>query len=230
MGFSNQKFLQQQNEIFNTDYIATIAFDLDDVCNLFNQRYVEILNDTYGLSLTIDDITEWDLTKVVPPHIGPKVYDLFKKPGLFRYIEPAPYAVEVMQRLTDRGFDIIIISDPPSGHAHNDVIFGEEPYFVPGENNRSNPCDDKRAWVAEHLPMIPKSNLFFGQQKYRVRFDLLIDDKPETFGLFQRFDLPILLMDKPYNRHIKTANRITNLLEAEEKINELFLYATVGSF
>ncbi|MBM7654531.1 5' nucleotidase, NT5C type [Neobacillus cucumis] len=230
MKMLNESFLRQQNEVFDTDYMATIAFDLDDVCNLFNQRYAEILNDAFGLSLTMEDITEWDLTKIVPPHIGPKVYDFFKRPGLFRYIEPAPYVAEVMQRLTDRGFDIIIISDPPSGHAHSDNMAGDEPYLPPGEYQRSNPCDDKRAWVAEHLPMIPQSNLFFGKQKYRIRFDLLIDDKPETFELMQNFGLPILLMDKPYNRHILTDKRITNLLEAEEKIYELFLYATVGSY
>lgn len=227
MKFSNQSFLQQQNHVFNSDYMATIAFDLDDVCNLFNQRYAEILNETFGLSLTIEDITDWDLTKVVPSHIGSRVYDLFKTPGLFRYIEPAPYAAEVMQRLTDQGFDVIIISDPPAGHSHSDVVFGDESL---GERIPSNPCDDKRAWVAEHLPMIPQSNLIFAKQKYRVRFDLLIDDKPETFELFQTFGLPILLMDKPYNRYIKTDNRITNLLEAEQKIYEQFLYATVGSF
>jgi len=133
----------------------------------------------------------------------------------------------VMQRLTEQGFDIIIISDPPSGHSHSEVVFENESL---GEMIPSNPCDDKRAWVAEHLPMIPESNLFFAKQKYRVRFDVLIDDKPDTFELFQKFGLPILLMDKPYNRHIKTDKRITNLLEAEQKIYEQFLYATVGSF
>jgi len=195
-------------------YKATLLFDLDDVLADFLTALLREYNERYHDRLTLDGVTEWDLSRAVKPECGRKVYDLFQKPGLFRHLAPKPHAPEVLQRLVNRGFEIVIVSDSPPGHAYCDYL--QDPTRV------SNPTDDKRKWLREHLPMVDVHNLVITGQKWRVAGDLLIDDKPQTCETFAARGRRCILMDQPYNRHVAAALRARDLLEAEAMIYELF--------
>lgn len=193
---------------------ATILVDMDEVLANMIPMWLYEYNMSYDDNLNLDMVTDWDTSKLVKPECGKKVYELLKTPGLFRYLEVLPHAQEVIQRLLDADFEVVIVSDSPKGHAycqrHDDPM------------NFGNPTDDKREWLLDNFPMIPSSNVVFTSQKWRVMGDLLIDDKPETFEIFQELGRDVLLVDMPYNQHIQTPARIRTLLDAEKYIYDKF--------
>lgn len=207
-------FLQKRNEVKGFNHIGILKFDMDDVKALFGKSFINLYNNTYNDNLTSEDMKNWDMTTFVKPEVGAKVYELLKEPGLFRFLEPSPDAQNVIQRLINKGFEILVVSDSPAGHSFTD--------FQSNPTKFANPADDKRAWLLEHFPMISKENVIFCSQKDLVRGDILIDDKPDTFLIHQKMGMDVLLMDRPYNRHIETSNRVYSMLDAEQKIYEMF--------
>lgn len=208
-------FTKKINELNQTDYRGTILLDMDDVLAKFDQHLLNLYNLKYNDTVTPADMFDWDMTKYVKKECGLDIYELMKTPGFFRHLEVKDHAVEVVTRLVENNFNILIVSDSPKGYGHSD--YEKNTQFV------SNPADDKRDWILEHFPMIPQSNIFFGSQKFYIRGDVLIDDKPDTFLKFQQLGLDCILMDRAYNQHIQTDRRAKNLLEAEEMIYRTFL-------
>ena len=116
--------------------------------------------------------------------------------------------------------DVFVVSDAPSGTSYGDTVqFSNIHYSL--DVTHSNPVDDKRAWLKEHFPTLPKENVIFCSCKWMIAGDLLIDDKPDTFLEFQKRGRDVILMDMPYNRHIHTKWRARDLIEAEEMISEI---------
>jgi 5'(3')-deoxyribonucleotidase len=186
---------------------------MDDVLARFDLGFLSIYNEKYQDSLCPDDMFTWDMTQYVKKECGKSVYELLKHPGLFRYLQPTEHSQKVIERLHHAGFLILIVSDSPRGHSHDEAL----------EQYSTNPADDKRAWLEEHFPMIPQNCIFFGSQKMFVTGDVLIDDKPETFHYHENIGMECILIDRPYNRDFETTKRAFNLLEAEKMIYDMFL-------
>jgi 5'(3')-deoxyribonucleotidase len=116
--------------------------------------------------------------------------------------------------------EVFVVSDVPRGTAHGEQIhLSDKKLDVP----YSNPSDDKRAWLKENFPNLPKENIIFCSCKWMVVGDILVDDKPDTFLAFRERGRDVILMDMPYNRHIDTKWRAANLKEAEEMIAEILM-------
>jgi len=209
----NKLFLAQLNAIEGTNYKGIIKWDMDDVLAKFDIGFLEHYNAMYDDNLKPDDMYDWDMTKYVKPECGSKIYDLLRIPGLFRYLKPAPHSQEVIQRLSDDDYLILIVSDSPAGHAYCQYM--KDPL------NISNPADDKRMWLKEHFPMIPQNHIWLGGTKHFIKGDVLVDDKPATYEKYESLGLGAILIDRPYNQHIDTSYRAKNLLEAEEMIHEI---------
>lgn len=208
----NKLFLAEYNRIHGTNFKGILKFDMDDVLAQFDIGFLSVYNEKYNDNLCPSDMFTWDMTKYVKKECGTAVYELMKHPGLFRYLQPTPYSQDVIERLHKKGFLILIVSDSPRGHAHNEAISCDS----------TNPADDKRAWLEEYFPMIPSNCIFFGSQKMFVTGDVLIDDKPETFHYHEQIGMECILMDRPYNREFDTTKRAYNLLEVEKIIDTMF--------
>ncbi|QST02758.1 hypothetical protein IMZ31_19605 (plasmid) [Pontibacillus sp. ALD_SL1] len=140
---ADQEFLKRMNTLHQTTYKATLKFDMDDVLALFGKDWIAVYNEIYEDTLTTDNMTEWNTSLVVKPECGSKVYDHLKTPGLFRYVKPNPHAQDVIKRLIEKEFDIVIVSDSPRGHSHcereRDPSFTfttEKAWFFKAEMNR----------------------------------------------------------------------------------------------
>ncbi len=62
-----------------------------------------------------------------------------------------------------------------------------------------------------------------GRFKWKIPVDYLIDDSPENFGNWVRgrgTDSGYILMDRPYNKNIKTKNRIYQIGDIVKHLNE----------
>lgn len=210
----NKLFLQQLNAVEGTNYRGIVKWDMDDVLAQFDIGFLDHYNRIYNDHLKPKDMYDWDMSKYVKPECGEKIYDLLKIPGLFRYLQPVEHSQKVVQRLIDNNFLLLIVSDSPKGHSHCEM--------EGLKGNSANPADDKRMWLSEHFPMIPQDHVWFGSKKHFVLGGVLVDDKPATFEKHESLGLDAILIDRPYNQHIKTSYRAHNLLEAEEMIYTIF--------
>lgn len=214
MRTDNGEFTNKLNEVLGTNYIATILLDMDDVLADFGTLLLELYNEKYNDSLKTSDMISWDMTPYVKPECGLDIYELMKTPGFFSRLKPTPYSQEVVNRLIENNYNVMIVSDSPMGHSFADYELDNECI--------SNPADDKRAWLLKHFSAIPLSNVFFGSQKFFIRGDVLVDDKPDTYEKFKKFGFSCVLMNQAYNAHIKTNNRVHNMLEVEKVIYDMF--------
>ena len=177
----------------------TILLDMDDVLADFIPEWLRRYNEDYGDSMTLKDVASWDLHTLVKPECGLAVYDYFRDPGLYRNLEPKPDSQEVVNDLVKLGAEIVIVTDSPMGCSH-----GMENWMG------SNPADDKRAWLQEHFPMIPKDNVVITGKKWFVVGDILVDDKPDTIEIFQNMGRKIIAVDMPYNQQVEADLRAKN--------------------
>lgn len=194
-----------------------ILVDIDDTLNQFADTFWNLHNRLYGEQINPSSVNQWDLGLF--SNRGAEVYQLFKYPGLFRNIPVKPYGKEFIDSMQRLG-EVYFVTDAPSGTA-----YGETTTFHQIDENlecfHSNPTDDKKAWVKENFPSVPKENIVFCSCKWMLEGDVLIDDKPDTFLEFQRRGKACILMDMPYNRHIQTEWRAKDLKEAETMVHRL---------
>lgn len=148
-----------------------MVVDLDDVCADLISKWVAAMNADHGLSLTPESLTRWDITGLVPLHVNPYMY--FNKPGFFRDLAVFPDCATALSRLAVR-VELLIVTDSPA-----------------------EAFADKRAWVREHLPMVPADNFVATRRKDVVAAGIRIDDNPNHL-----VGLPglRLLMDRAHNR------------------------------
>lgn len=196
------------------NFKGTLLFDMDGILVDSLTDWLSEYNMMYNDNLKKENIKDWDISLFVKKECGKKIFDILKKPGFYRYPKPMEHSQEVIQRLVDKGFEIVIVSDSPPGDAECDRRLDS--------TKTSNPADDKRKWLQEYFPMIPKDNVVFTAQKWRVIGDILIDDKPSTFEKFKEENREIILMTYAYNKHLNADKRANNMLEVEQIIYKMF--------
>ena len=79
-------------------------------------------------------------------------------------------------------------------------------------------------WLSSH--QLNPGAVYFesGQDKWRVPIDFLLDDSPENYEHWVRGrgnDFGFYLQDSPYNRHIKTRNRVYGIKHFQSRIEKL---------
>jgi 5'-nucleotidase len=135
--------------------IQLALVDMDNTLVNMVGTWIEKYNQRSGENVSLDDITDYDVTKFVKqPDI---LYELLEEPGFFYDLEPMPEAVEYFNRLVESGLDIVIVTQPPGN------------------------CDyairDKRDWMREHFPTFRLSDMIFCHRKNLIHGDILFDDK-----------------------------------------------------
>ena len=68
----------------------------------------------------------------------------------------------------------------------------------------ANCCFEKLSWIENNLPFFDLKKVIFTWDKFLLRGDLIIDDRPDSLETFHGMTLAI---DWPYNRYIKTTYR-----------------------
>lgn len=152
----------------------TILVDMDNVLDNLGDVWVGELSKRHGLSITHDDITEWDMTKFFPTLSRTKVYEPLHEEAVWKSVEPLPGAQDAISRLQRDGHEIIVVTS-----SHPDTMKWK--------------CD----WLAKHFPKIAYKNIIFCTKKQLVRGDYLIDDGPHN--LFGGVYIPIMFA-APHNR------------------------------
>lgn len=194
-----------------------ILVDMDDVLAEFSETWLSRYNEDYDDNVTVEAFDSWNALAAVKPECGMKIFDYFTEPGIYRRLKPKEGSQEVIAELVKMGAEILIVTDSPKGCSHGDEGW-----------KGSNPADDKRAWLAEHFPMIDLDNVFICRKKWKVQGDILIDDKPATIQKFQEEGRKILAMEMPYNRNMEVELRAKTWADVREILMNEFYPAHVS--
>lgn len=154
-----------------------IGIDLDCVLSDTTQQVVNLYNYYTGENLTLEDITEWDFGKIIPPKYKNLIFDLFFNDKLWQNIKPLKNSEDIMFQLCmERMYDIYIIT---ATYPQNAKV--------------------KIDWLMKNYPAIDIKNIIIAHNKQMIDVDLLVDDYEKNLigGNYSK-----ILLDYPWNRNI----------------------------
>lgn len=151
----------------------TILFDADDTVENLCDCWIALLNERYGTSVRIEDVTDWDITLAFPTLTREQVFGVLNEDELFHRLERVPGSLEVLQRL------------------YND---GHKLYMVTASDYRT--CKVKTERILEMFPFLDWEHIIFAANKQMVRGDILIDDGVHNLvgGAYYK-----ILFNRPHN-------------------------------
>lgn len=156
----------------------TILVDMDSILVHLDEKWYRTYNERHGDDLTIDKVLTWD-THLYCKNENKAIYDVLNDPGFFRDLPAIPGGLESVKQLQDMGHEIIIVTASP------DSAMG-----------------DKKAWIKQHMPWLPRKHVFMGDLKYKINGDVLIDDGPHNIIEYRKHhpNAFIATIDYPFNR------------------------------
>lgn len=168
------------------------GMDLDGVLIPFHETVIDVYNKRYNDNLTVHDL-DGELENL-SPDLFRKIIEIFNEPDWFTNLVPYSNAKDVVDRLIDKQFEIVVCTAPSRD-----------------ANGLINPLSaaEKFAWVKQWFPSLAHS-VIVTKHKSLIKVDMLIDDTvnniikwchehPSGIGY---------LIDQPWNR--KSKNLPTN--------------------
>jgi 5'-nucleotidase len=153
-----------------------IAVDVDEVCAQLNKEWLRRYNEEYGDNLTVERLTQWDMSQLVHPHCGKAIFKYLSQTDLYDHIEPYPDALGAVEAMRLAGHRVIFVSSCVRGG-----------------------YDMKAEWLVKH-GFLPDQRIlkdFYGaSDKSLIQADVLIDDHIENVRNFRGAGL---LINRPWN-------------------------------
>lgn len=156
-----------------------IAIDLDDVVLGFVDLLCTAVSTEYGVDLRPEDITEWDLRKVLDPIVGENWWHWWKeRDWLWAQAKAVPGAIGSIRTLRRAG--------------HYTEIVTSKPEWAEAQTWR---------WLGKWRPPVNQVTIVGMDERKLDRTDaaLIIDDKPETCIEWAEAGRTALLFSRPHN-------------------------------
>lgn len=162
-----------------------IAVDADGVCADLHSEWLRRYNRDFNDTLTPDQMTDWDLGKLVKPEAKDRIYEYLHDHDLYDYVRPLPGLQPVIEILRGDGHTIVIATTCTWGMA-----------------------EQKARWFIRH-GILPDTGRFLPDgfitihDKTHLDADLLIDDSPTNIRRWvQDKRRRAVLFEYPYNLHL----------------------------
>lgn len=150
-------------------------------------------------SLDRSKYTSWDIVSCYPDH-SDEILDIMKSKGYYEHLTPYDNAIKFIKSLTEN-FDIYFLTANP---APNMYAFSE-----------------KADWIEHHFGQEYVPKLIICKDKFLVKGDVLIDDKPNITN--NESSWVHLLYSRPYNDGVftwtKNLHVLFDLLKCVKKQN-----------
>ena len=179
-----------------------IACDVDNVvCNL-QEVVIDLFNKRYGTKYTMSDFDAYDVMNCLPKNDASAMQDMYGEHGLYDLCKPLPGAKMGIEKLINDGHHV---------------------YFV--TNAVPNNYKEKVEWIKRYFPYIDEARIVVMRHKWLFKCDVMIEDCVEN--LLAKPFYERILMDAPWNRHVKdyayNIHRCTNwdkIVDVVNKIND----------
>ena len=177
----------------------TILCDVDEVINNLVEKILVEYNKQYNDSLTLNDITDWEVKKFIKPECE-NIFTEFGTDEFLSSLELLPKAKEVIGKLMAKYNFYFVTSTYPD---HVRV---------------------KDEWLKRNIPQYDSGMLVVCRDKHLVHGDILIDDCIGNFTLDHTKDSPVkynFIFDKPWNRSVQEDNTKNFRVHGWDEIYEL---------
>ena len=154
----------------------TIGVDVDDTLVILMPEVFRIVNEEFGLNLTVKDNTEWGLTNY-SEEVRNRIFELFQDPYLYSRLPMMDGAQEFITDLYNRGHRIVIVSA---------TLFAS--------------MSARAMYVKNNFPEVKDDNIVLTASKDLLELDILFDDKPANI-LDSNARVPVLVT-QPWNHEI----------------------------
>lgn len=179
-----------------------IVCDVDGTLNNLMQATLDLYNEQYGASYTLDDITAYNLEDCFDLAESKRMKDIFNDPSVWESVKPTRGSQEALQKLISSGHQVYLATD-----------------------NDPNTYGEKVAWIKQFYPFIDSSKIICIKDKWMLRADIMIEDCLQN--LLAKPYYHRILMDSPWNKHVHDdvydINRCSNwdsIVGVVNKINE----------
>lgn len=174
-----------------------IGLDFDGTINNMLETWIDWLNQRHGTTVKIEDVVEWELTKVFSTLTKRELFEPLNTPEFWPEVTIKPNAVEVIKQLIEDGHQIYIVT---SSHYITLPAKMDSCLFV-------------------HFPFLKKENVIITYNKSLINCDVLLDDAEHNLINFKGVKV---LFDALYNKY-STAHdfRIDSWKAFYDLINEL---------
>ena len=172
---------------------------MDDVLVDLLPCWVKTLNNRYGLSVKVENINEWDMTKHFPTLCPKQIFEVLGEVDFWNTVTPRADAVEGLKSLIDAGYKVYVCT---ATHYKNLKI-------------KLDNC------LLKHFPFLTYKDIIMSHTKQMISCDYIIDDYPENIVGHQAVSF---LMNAPHNRGCKESDydfRVNNFADIIKIVTEL---------
>ncbi len=182
-----------------------IGLDIDGTIT-HPETFIPYLNEHFKKNLSLDDIVEYDLTRVL--NISRKQFEKWMneyEASIYRRAQPAPYAAQILREWQKKHTLIYITAR----RRHLEMV--TKNWF------------QQRALPFDYIELVGHHDKVDAIKKHDV--DVFFEDNHRNaVQIAEQCDIPVLLFDLPYNRLPVPKNvvRVKNWLEAKRWFEETF--------
>lgn len=177
-----------------------IACDVDGVLNNLMDVTLEVYNNAYETSYTLDDITTYNLENCFEPEVAERMKAIFDNPAVWKNVKPIEGSQDGLETLINKGHQIYLAT-----------------------NNNPDTYGEKVKWIKRFYPFIEPSKIICIKDKWMLRADVIIEDCLQT--LLSKPYFHRVLMDYPWNQSTKDyvydIHRCFNWHEIVDVINKI---------
>lgn len=176
-----------------------IVTDMDDVLVDLLPCWVNTLNSRYGLTVSVEDINEWDMTKHFPTLCSKQIFEVLGEVDFWSSVTPKEGSVEGLKKLIDAGYTVYVCT---ATHYKNLKV-------------KLDNC------LLKHFSYLTYKDIIMSHNKQMISCDYIIDDYPQNIVNHKALSF---LMDAPHNRNCKESHynfRITSMMEVYDIIKKL---------
>jgi 5'(3')-deoxyribonucleotidase len=179
-----------------------IACDVDNVIATLQETVTKLFNKEYGTNYTLNDITEYNVSNVLPSKDAYNMKEMYAQKGIYTFVKPVDGAQKALQKLINAGHQVYLVTDA-----------------IPQMYN------EKVKWINEFFPFIDNAHIVAMKHKHLFKADIMIEDNIEN--LLSGVHYHRICLDYPWNRAVQDyaygicrCSNWNEIVDAVNKINE----------
>lgn len=154
---------------------TVVLLDVDDTLIDLLSAWCSWLNRFYGLCVTPDEITDWNIAKFFPMLTVEQVFKPLQLEKFWKTVKPKDEAIKYVKQLVDDGFDVYICTSTD----YRNVKLKFEHI------------------IAKYFPFISWQQVIVTSRKQMIKADFLVDDAVHNHEGGDYFKI---LVSAPHNR------------------------------
>ena len=171
-----------------------ILVDMDDTIEQLLKAWIAKGNERFGRNVTLDEVTDWNISFPFPGIEKEELYRLTYEPGFWSSVEPMPGAAEALRHFLDEGHEVYIVTSTEIEHVEEKM----------------------KCLLFRYFPFLDLGQVILTRRKQLIRGDVLIDDGIHNLegGAYKKS-----LFTAPHNRHYDAeAHGMTRVNNWEEAV------------